>query len=122
MFPLLQLLNCSTTTDLIDSPNSSNLLIPKIDSQEFAILLKEPVPQPKKHETQEWFHPHTTREQADNVLMNLSDGSFLVRVSEQDANAYAISFTYVARLHVNFALWPLDNKFSFMFPQSLSED
>ncbi|XP_037042281.1 1-phosphatidylinositol 4,5-bisphosphate phosphodiesterase gamma-1 [Bradysia coprophila] len=62
-------------------------------SAEFAILLKEPVPQPKKHETQEWFHPHTTREQADNVLVHLSDGSFLVRVSEQDANAYAISFT-----------------------------
>ncbi|KAJ6646988.1 1-phosphatidylinositol 4,5-bisphosphate phosphodiesterase gamma-1 [Pseudolycoriella hygida] len=62
-------------------------------SAEFAILLKEPVPQPKKHETQDWFHPHTTREQADNVLMHLSDGSFLVRVSEQDVNAYAISFT-----------------------------
>lgn len=51
------------------------------------------MPQPKKHETQDWFHPQTTREQADNVLMHLSDGSFLVRVSEQDVNAYAISFT-----------------------------
>lgn len=62
-------------------------------SSEFSIYLREPVPQPKKHETQEWFHPNTTREQAEKFLINARDGSFLVRISEHDSNAYAISFT-----------------------------
>lgn len=62
-------------------------------SSEFSITLKEPVPQPRKHETQEWFHPNTSREQAANVLVHLSDGSFLVRVSEHDSTAYSITFT-----------------------------
>ena len=35
----------------------------------------------------------TTREQAESVLIHLSDGSFLVRVSEKNANNYSISFT-----------------------------
>lgn len=62
-------------------------------SSEFSITLKEPVPQPKKHESQEWFHPNTTREQAESVLIRLEVGSFLVRPSEHSTNAYVISFT-----------------------------
>ncbi|XP_067640356.1 1-phosphatidylinositol 4,5-bisphosphate phosphodiesterase gamma-1 [Eurosta solidaginis] len=62
-------------------------------SCEFSITLKEPVPQPKKHETQEWFHPNTTKEQAEQVLIKLDVGSFLVRPSVQSTNAFVISFT-----------------------------
>lgn len=62
-------------------------------SSEFSITLKEPVPQPKKHETQEWFHPNTTKEQAEQVLIKLDVGSFLVRNSVQNANSFVISFT-----------------------------
>lgn len=61
--------------------------------QEFYITLKEPVPQPKKHENQEWFHPNTTREQAEAALIQLNDGWFLVRTSENNANSFVISFT-----------------------------
>lgn len=61
--------------------------------QEFYITLKEPVPQPKKHENQEWFHPNTTREQAETALLHLADGSFLVRVSEHNGSIFVVSFT-----------------------------
>lgn len=53
------------------------------------------MPQPKKHENQEWFHPNVTREQAETVLIHLGDGSFLVRSSEHDSSVYVISFTWV---------------------------
>ncbi|KAH8238755.1 hypothetical protein KR026_002527 [Drosophila bipectinata] len=62
-------------------------------SSEFSIILKEPVPQPKKHEDQEWFHPNTTKEQAEQGLGRLEIGSFLLRPSVQSANAFVISFT-----------------------------
>ncbi|XP_031621922.1 1-phosphatidylinositol 4,5-bisphosphate phosphodiesterase gamma-1-like, partial [Contarinia nasturtii] len=68
-------------------------------SSEFYITLREPVPQPKKHENQEWFHPNTTRDQAEAALLHLqSDGSFLVRVSEYSqqtscSTIYVVSFT-----------------------------
>ncbi|KAH8304194.1 1-phosphatidylinositol 4,5-bisphosphate phosphodiesterase gamma-1 [Drosophila kikkawai] len=62
-------------------------------SSEFSIILKEPVPQPKKHEDQEWFHPNTTKEQAEQGLFKLDIGSFLVRPSVQSVNAFVISFT-----------------------------
>ncbi|XP_017962676.1 1-phosphatidylinositol 4,5-bisphosphate phosphodiesterase gamma-1 isoform X2 [Drosophila navojoa] len=62
-------------------------------SSEFSIILKEPVPQPKKHESQEWFHPNTTKEQAEMGLIKLDIGSFLVRPSVQSVNAFVISFT-----------------------------
>ncbi|XP_063235452.1 1-phosphatidylinositol 4,5-bisphosphate phosphodiesterase gamma-1 [Bacillus rossius redtenbacheri] len=62
-------------------------------SQEFLITLQEPVPQPNKHKDKEWFHPHTTRAQAEEMLKRVpSDGAFLVRPSEKDASSYAISF------------------------------
>ncbi|XP_022209128.1 1-phosphatidylinositol 4,5-bisphosphate phosphodiesterase gamma-1 [Drosophila obscura] len=62
-------------------------------SSEFSIILKEPVPQPKKHEDQDWFHPNTTKEQAEQGLFKLDIGSFLVRPSVQSINAFVISFT-----------------------------
>lgn len=60
---------------------------------EFSIILKEPVPQPKKHESQEWFHPHTTKEQAEQVLIKMDIGSFLVRPSFNKTDSFVISFT-----------------------------
>lgn len=51
------------------------------------------MPQPKKHENQEWFHPNVTRDQVENALLHLADGSFLVRVSERNPAVYVVSFT-----------------------------
>lgn len=62
-------------------------------SQEFLITLQEPVPQPNKHESKEWFHANVTRSDAENMLNRVPiDGAFIVRPSEKDANAFAISF------------------------------
>lgn len=61
--------------------------------QEFYITLKEPVPQPNKHETKEWYHQSTTREQSEIVLNQVpQDGAFLVRPSEKGPKAFVISF------------------------------
>ncbi|XP_050292853.1 1-phosphatidylinositol 4,5-bisphosphate phosphodiesterase gamma-1 isoform X2 [Anthonomus grandis grandis] len=60
---------------------------------EFSITLREPVPQPNLHENEEWYHKHTTKQQAEDVLKKIkTDGAFLVRPSENDANCYTISF------------------------------
>jgi phosphatidylinositol phospholipase C gamma-1 len=60
---------------------------------EFSITLQEPVPQPKKHETAEWYHKHTGKIQADEILKRVkTEGAFLVRPSENDVNCYTISF------------------------------
>ncbi|XP_054273965.1 1-phosphatidylinositol 4,5-bisphosphate phosphodiesterase gamma-1-like [Macrosteles quadrilineatus] len=62
-------------------------------SQEFLITLKEPVPQPNKHEGKEWYHPLATRSSAEDLLKRVPhDGAFLVRPSDKDHNAYTISF------------------------------
>lgn len=62
-------------------------------SQEFLIMLQEPVPQPNKHEGKEWYHPTATRMQAEDMLRKVpSDGAFLVRPSEKESYSYAISF------------------------------
>ncbi|CAB3226150.1 unnamed protein product [Arctia plantaginis] len=62
-------------------------------SQEFLITLKEPVPQPNKHEDKEWYHPYCTRAQAEELLRKANtDGAFLVRPSEKDQSSFAISF------------------------------
>ncbi|XP_028039565.1 1-phosphatidylinositol 4,5-bisphosphate phosphodiesterase gamma-1 isoform X1 [Bombyx mandarina] len=62
-------------------------------SQEFLITLKEPVPQPNKHEGKEWFHAHCTRTQAEELLRKTNtDGAFLVRPSEKEQGSFAISF------------------------------
>ncbi|XP_018333855.1 1-phosphatidylinositol 4,5-bisphosphate phosphodiesterase gamma-1 [Agrilus planipennis] len=60
---------------------------------EFSITLQEPVPQPNKHEGKEWYHKQTTRAQAEDVLKRIrTEGAFLVRPSENDANSYTITF------------------------------
>lgn len=60
---------------------------------EFSIILKDPVPQPNKHEGKEWYHQQTSRIQAEEMLKRVrTEGSFLVRQSENDPNSYTISF------------------------------
>ncbi|XP_066587493.1 1-phosphatidylinositol 4,5-bisphosphate phosphodiesterase gamma-1 isoform X2 [Prorops nasuta] len=62
-------------------------------SQEFLITLREPVPQPNKHESKEWWHAECTRALAEEMIKRIpSDGAFLVRPSEKEINTYAISF------------------------------
>ena len=62
-------------------------------SQEFAIYLTEPVPQPNAHESKEWYYSSLSRTQAEDMLKRLRyDGAFLVRPSEKDENSFAISF------------------------------
>lgn len=63
-------------------------------SAEFSIMLKEPVPQPKKHENKDWYHPNMSREMAEKILARrLQDGSFLVRPSDKNPENFVISFT-----------------------------
>ncbi|XP_069674413.1 1-phosphatidylinositol 4,5-bisphosphate phosphodiesterase gamma-1 isoform X2 [Periplaneta americana] len=62
-------------------------------SQEFLITLQEPVPQPNKHEGEDWYHQDITRAEAEELLKKVpSDGAFLVRPSENDVYSYAVSF------------------------------
>ncbi|XP_065217212.1 1-phosphatidylinositol 4,5-bisphosphate phosphodiesterase gamma-1 [Planococcus citri] len=62
-------------------------------SQEFHITLKEPVPQPKKHEGKEWYLSHASRAHAEDLLKKVPhDGAFLVRPSDKEQNTYVISF------------------------------
>jgi len=57
------------------------------------MTLKEPVPQPNKHEGKDWYHPNTTKEQAEAIVMQMTnDGAFLVRPSDKGPNAFVISF------------------------------
>lgn len=63
-------------------------------SQEFLITLQEPVPQPSQHEEKDWWHAECSRTEAEELLKRVSsDGVFLVRPSEKEANSYAISFS-----------------------------
>ncbi|KAL3276024.1 hypothetical protein HHI36_020754 [Cryptolaemus montrouzieri] len=60
---------------------------------EFAITLQEPVPQPKRHETQPWYHKNTGKLQAEEILKRVkNEGAFMVRPSENDSNCFTISF------------------------------
>lgn len=60
---------------------------------EFSITLNEPVPQPKKHETELWYYANMTKIQAEDILSRITvEGAFLVRPSENEANCYTISF------------------------------
>ncbi|KAI5640351.1 phosphatidylinositol-specific phospholipase c, Y domain-containing protein [Phthorimaea operculella] len=66
-------------------------------SQEFLITLKEPVPQPKKHEGKEWFLANCTRSHAEELLRKANvDGAFLVRPSDKE-NGFAISFSLIKK-------------------------
>ncbi|XP_073973209.1 small wing phospholipase C gamma 1 isoform X2 [Rhodnius prolixus] len=85
---------------LVDSTNFDSLysLITHyrshpLKSQEFLITLSEPVPQPSKHEGKEWYHNNASRSCAEDLLKRVPyDGAFLVRPSDKDQNAFAISF------------------------------
>ncbi|XP_052746771.1 1-phosphatidylinositol 4,5-bisphosphate phosphodiesterase gamma-1 isoform X2 [Bicyclus anynana] len=62
-------------------------------SQEFLITLKEPVPQPNKHEGKEWWQGTCSRAHAEELLRKANvDGAFLVRPSDNDPTCYVISF------------------------------
>lgn len=64
-----------------------------LTGQEFFVLLKEPVPQPKTHEGKEWYHPFASRTQAEELLKRIPhDGAFLVRPSDKEGKTYALSF------------------------------
>lgn len=76
---------------------------------EFAITLQEPVPQPKKHETEVWYHKNTGKLQAEEILKRIkTEGAFIVRPSENDSNCFTISF----RLVIFFGL--VKNEFNSM--------
>ncbi|XP_026279095.1 1-phosphatidylinositol 4,5-bisphosphate phosphodiesterase gamma-1 isoform X3 [Frankliniella occidentalis] len=85
-----------------------------LKSQEFHITLKNPVPQPMKHQGKEWFHPNVTRSQAEDMLRRVPvDGAFLVRPS--GANTYALSFRVgrvikTCRIQVEGRLYTIDSK------------
>ena len=67
--------------------------------QEFLIILKEPVPQPKKHESKEWYHSNISRTQAEDLLKKVPhEGAFLVRPSDKEQNTFVISFRFVTVL------------------------
>uniref|UniRef100_T1IHK2 1-phosphatidylinositol 4,5-bisphosphate phosphodiesterase gamma n=1 Tax=Strigamia maritima TaxID=126957 RepID=T1IHK2_STRMM len=71
----------------------SHYRIHPLRSQEFLMILKNPVPQPNKHEGKEWYHAAMGREVAEELLKCVPyDGSFLVRKSETDDKSFAISF------------------------------
>ena len=62
-------------------------------SPEFSIFLNEPVPQPKNHESKEWYHSNINRIEAEDILAHLKqDGTFLIRPSEKEDNCFSISF------------------------------
>ncbi|XP_072013746.1 1-phosphatidylinositol 4,5-bisphosphate phosphodiesterase gamma-1-like isoform X2 [Amphiura filiformis] len=62
-------------------------------SRDLELLLTEPVPQPQRHENKEWFHKKLSRQEAEDMLKRVTiEGSFLVRKSERDEDAFSISF------------------------------
>ncbi|XP_025416925.1 1-phosphatidylinositol 4,5-bisphosphate phosphodiesterase gamma-1 isoform X2 [Sipha flava] len=61
--------------------------------QESRVVLKEPVPQPLKHEGMIWYLPHVDRSRAEALLKRVPyKGAFLVRPCDNDKHIFAISF------------------------------
>ena len=61
--------------------------------QGFSIILNQPVPQPSNHESKEWYHAHTDRSKAEELLRWIPrDGAFLLRPSDRESNSFSISF------------------------------
>lgn len=61
-------------------------------SQNFSIILSEPIPQLVSHEGKDWFHANLDRSQAEDMLKKIGrDGAFLVRRSVKNQDSYAIS-------------------------------
>lgn len=56
-------------------------------------FLTETVPQRNNHEKQPWFHSRLSRTQAEDMLTRIHrDGAYVVRKSERESDAFAISF------------------------------
>lgn len=71
----------------------SHYRVHPLRSQEFLMTLKNPVPQPNKHEGKEWYHANMSRASAEDMLKRVPyDGAFIVRRSETDDGSFAISF------------------------------
>lgn len=67
-----------------------------LTTPDFSITLQRPVPQPKLHEAKEWFHKNIDKSQAEKILKTVkTEGTFLVRPSQNEPNCYTISFRYV---------------------------
>ncbi|KAL3276021.1 hypothetical protein HHI36_020751 [Cryptolaemus montrouzieri] len=64
-----------------------------LETTEFAIILQQPVPQPKNHESKPWYHKNTGKLKAEEILESVkNEGAFMVRPSENDPNCFTISF------------------------------
>ncbi|XP_043208508.1 1-phosphatidylinositol 4,5-bisphosphate phosphodiesterase gamma-1-like [Amphibalanus amphitrite] len=62
-------------------------------TQNFTMLLTEPVPQPNQHESKDWYHADCSRDKAEEMLQRVpQEGAFLVRPSQRDAAALSLSF------------------------------
>ncbi|XP_037072934.1 LOW QUALITY PROTEIN: 1-phosphatidylinositol 4,5-bisphosphate phosphodiesterase gamma-1-like, partial [Pollicipes pollicipes] len=62
-------------------------------TQDFNMLLSEPVPQPNQHEGKDWYHADCSRDRAEEMLRRVpQEGAFLVRPSQRDAAALSLSF------------------------------
>lgn len=65
----------------------------------FKLQLDKYVPQLFNHEKFDWFHKGVSRATAEKYLLAArKDGTFLVRASESDPNAFAISFLAEGKL------------------------
>ncbi|XP_048507908.1 1-phosphatidylinositol 4,5-bisphosphate phosphodiesterase gamma-1-like isoform X2 [Athalia rosae] len=63
-----------------------------IKTQAFTITLQDPVPQPSTHVGKNWWHANCNRRKAEKLLSRTHpNGAFLVRPSEMEIGAYAIS-------------------------------
>lgn len=91
MYYLIEAKYFDSLYSLITHYRTSPLITPG-----FSVVLREPVPQPNLHESKEWYHKNTGKNQAEEILRRIkSEGAFLVRPSENDSNCYTISFRYV---------------------------
>lgn len=64
-----------------------------LQSLKFTLMLDVAVPQPALHETASWFHKSVSRAAAEEMLKRIRhDGAFLVRQSDREPQAFAISF------------------------------
>lgn len=57
------------------------------------------MPQPSSHEKKDWFHEKLTRAEAEAMLKQAPiDGAFLVRVSQNEPDAFSVSFRAEGRI------------------------
>ncbi|KAM7536022.1 hypothetical protein Aperf_G00000102197 [Anoplocephala perfoliata] len=63
---------------------------------------------------QPWFWGPLTRLEADGLLQNAQDGSFIVRVSENDTNKYTLTFRFSNDIILNNRITQNDGGFGFI--------